>query len=132
MQTLSVKKMPKITDGPHNAALSANVAASIGEAKLLTTPFRHWLFQDIISSVACEKVRRLPLISAKFGDTYGKRDSHNDIRKFFAPVMQEEFPVMREIAEAFQSNTVVRSFEKLCGITLSGSYLRIEYCQDCD
>jgi hypothetical protein len=44
--------------------------------------------------------------------------------------MQQRFPVMRAVAEAFQSEPVVRAIEKLCNVQLKNSYLRIEYCQD--
>ncbi|MGE0652679.1 MAG: 2OG-Fe(II) oxygenase [Alphaproteobacteria bacterium] len=43
---------------------------------------------------------------------------------------QARFPVCADLAQAFQQPCVLTQIEASCGIELSGSYLRIEYCQD--
>lgn len=131
MQTAILKQKPNISSGTHTpAALSAGAVAASGRARCISEPFRHWLFRDLLPSAVCQDIVSLPIAPAPIADTYGKRDSHNDLRRFFSPQMQERYPVMRAVAETFQSEPVVRAIEKLCGVSFKGSYLRVEYCQD--
>jgi hypothetical protein len=133
MQTALVNKKPAATPGAFPTdALIARAVEAIGGGRLETRPFRHWYFKHVIAPEICREIIALPIAPAPIADTYGKRDSHNDLRRFFSPAMQAQYPVMRAVAEAFQSEPVVRAVEKLCGVKLSGSYLRIEYCQDRD
>lgn len=111
-------------------SVSAGVLSAVALARCVVQPYRYWLFSDIISQETCRDIVRLPVAPAPVGDTYGKRDTHNDSRRFFSPLMQIEFPVMRAVAEAFQGEPVVRALETLFGVSFRGSYLRIEYCQD--
>jgi hypothetical protein len=62
----------------------------------------------------------------------GRRETNNKTRMFFDSAGQQRVPAMRALAEAMQSPEVVAAWEKLCGIDLSGTYLRIEYCRDTD
>ena len=112
------------------AIISATAVTSAAQAKVVHQPFRHWLFKDLLHPDVCRAITTLPIALAPVEDTYGKRDSHNDLRRLFSPAMQEQHPVMRDVADAFQSEAVVRAIEKLCGVSFKGSYLRIEYCQD--
>ncbi len=133
MQTVTLQKQNEHTDGSLTAtALAANVVAVLGNARNETQPFKHWLFRNILPPAVCHDIIALPIVPVAVADTYGKRDSHNDIRRFFSPAMQEQYPVMRLVAEAFQSEPVARAVEKLCSVRLKGSYLRVEYCQDRD
>lgn len=124
-------KVPSRLVRPNAATpMQQRAVAAFREATSSSIPFRHWLFADALPLPLCEEVISLPLPAAEFEDTYGKRDSHNDMRRFFSPQMQGKFLAMRLIAATFQSAPVVTAIEDVCGILLSGSYLRIEYCQD--
>ncbi len=115
------------------ATLSENEAIqAFGRARCVVQPFRHWLFEDAIPASLCRAILTLPVPVAHIEDTHGKRDSHNESRRFFSPAMQERYPAIRAIADLFQSQPVTDVLEKLCGVTFGGSYLRIEYCQDKD
>ena len=93
-------------------------------------PFRHWRFEGALTESACRGILALPIEAPRIDETYGKRDSHNDLRRFFSPEMRAQFPVVRDVAETFQSEQVARAIESFCGADFRGSYLRIEYCQD--
>ena len=107
-------------------------AAVFAGAREVPTPFRHWLFSGALPEELSREVLELPVAPPPPMDNAGKRDSHNDLRRFFSPDMQAQFPVMRLIAQTFQSAPVVRAIEGRFGIDCAGSYLRIEYCQDRD
>jgi hypothetical protein len=127
MQTATLMKAPKSTPA---ATIAASVTSAVAHASLITEPFRHWRFKDILPHGTCEEIIALPIAPIAIDETHGKRDSHNEARRFFSPEMQARYPVMRAVAEAFQGASVLRSLEKLCGVKLCGGYLRIEYCQD--
>jgi hypothetical protein len=131
MQTATLKK-PTADSSSDLLVVSygANAITELGKARCVLEPFKHWRFQNVLSASLCHDIIALPIEPAPISDTYGKRDSHNDVRRFFSPQSQEQFSVMQTVAHIFQSNPVVRAIEKLCGQNLSGSYLRIEYCQD--
>lgn len=111
-------------------SLALNAIDVFKNAQCKKAPFKHWLFSNVLPAAICNEIIALPIAPVPVIDTYGKRDSHNEIRKFFSPEMQEQYPVMRVVAETFQRPEVARAIEEMCGVELEGSYLRIEYCQD--
>lgn len=112
------------------ADAQASAVAAFKKARAVALPFHHWLFEDAIPKALCHEIITLPIEAARIEETYGKRDSHNDSRRFFDPALQQKRHVVHEVATLFQSKPVVRSLESLCGVSFKGSYLRIEYCQD--
>ena len=106
------------------------VVASFTNATEKNVPYKYWLFDNALPLQDCLDVTVLPITPPEEYDTLGKRDSRNDLRRFFSPEMQAKFPVIAKIATAFQSTTIVQSIEKLCDVSLKDTYLRIEYCQD--
>jgi len=111
-------------------ALEAQAAGIFEQMPCVHKPFKHWLFGNAFPLELSREIIKLPINPSSIVETYGKRDSHNDVRRFFSPDMQTIHPVMQAIAALFQSSLVVRALEKSCGVNLSGSFLRIEYCQD--
>ena len=95
-----------------------------------TWPYRHWLLTDILPAPMAESVQVLPFAPADIADTNGKRETHNGVRVFFSTENCDRFLACREVADAFQAKETIRLIEDVCGTTLDGSYLRIEYCQD--
>lgn len=108
----------------------AGAVSAFGAAQMETVPYKHWFFKNILSADVCHAIIGLPLAPIAVDETYGKRDSHNEIRRFFSPALQAQYPVIKAVADTFQSAPVVRAIEKLCNVNLKGSLLRIEYCQD--
>jgi hypothetical protein len=97
-----------------------------------TYPFRHWLLSDILPDEVCAAIDALPVAPPRIMDTLGKRETHNSSRLFFGRDQQAAYPVCAAVAAGLQDDVVVRGLEALCGPTLKGSFLRIEYCLDTD
>lgn len=97
-----------------------------------THPYNHWILTEALPRDTAEAVVQLPFEPAEIGDTYGKRETHNGSRCFFGQESQDQFPVCRSMAEAFQDTRVVTALSRATGSDLTGTSLRIEYCQDMD
>ena len=65
-------------------------------------------------------------------DTLGKRDTHNASRIFVSPRPIAPARRCAALAEAFQDEATTALLEDVCGVTLAGSFLRIECCLDTD
>jgi hypothetical protein len=119
----------------------ASVADHFGNALHSSTckewPYRHWALKDALPESLCIGVLILPIRPPLIDECGGVRDlnSNNSKRSFFTPQLQEDFPVCKAFAEAFQRPEVARLFSSTLGITrndIEGSYLRMEYIQDTD
>ncbi len=117
---------------PYNNAAIANVVLAFNHAERKTIPYTHWLFENALPPAMCNDIIALPIAPAEGYDTQGKRDNHNELRRFISPEMRGKYPVLNSLADLFQNAAVIRSIANLCGVSFSGSYLRIEYCQDSD
>lgn len=105
---------------------------SLLNARYADAPYGHWLLDNVLPLDICEDLVALPIPPARIGDTLGKRDTHNTTRVFCSAANRARFPAMEAVAEAFQDDTAARAIERVCGIRLSGTSLRMEYCQDLD
>jgi hypothetical protein len=116
-----------------SAAIAATMIRSLGEARQLTSPFRHWRPRRMLSDEAARDLADLPLaLPAGLDLSAGRREANNDTRMFFDPASQGRVPAMRALAEAMQAPEMVVAWQTLCGIDLAGTFLRIEYCCDGD
>jgi hypothetical protein len=104
--------------------------SSLARAKHVAAPYDHWLLDGALPDEDVAAVAALPF--APPGDAVfdGKRESNNAVRVFFNRENQERFEVCRRVAEGFTDARVLRAIEAATGAGLSGSRLRIEYCQD--
>lgn len=114
------------------SAVAKSVCHSLERSRLITEPYKHWLLKDVLPPQIGIAIIALPFTPPLIGDTMGKRETHNGTRTFFAGEIRERFHVCRDFANAMQGEAVVRKVEETCGISLRGSFLRIEYCQDTD
>lgn len=64
------------------------------------------------------------------GGVSGKRELHNDTRRYFDQANIERHNCIRAIAGAFQTSRMVRALESFFAADLDGTFLRIEYAQD--
>jgi hypothetical protein len=117
---------------PEPEAVAVSLCAALAGAKTIATPFPHHLLDGILPRGVAESVAALPIASAEIGETAGKRETHNSLRVFFDPGTQARHPVCAAIAAAFQREAAIEAIEGRCGTSLTGSHLRIEYCQDRD
>lgn len=95
-------------------------------------PYDHWLLRHCLPDEVIVAVTRLPIAPAAIEDTQGRRETHNDSRIHFGPAYRSRHPVMDVLAQVFQSPMVTTSLPTITGAALSGTSLRIEYCQDSD
>jgi hypothetical protein len=112
--------------------VAANLLSSLDHSDCITEPFRHWLLDRVLPGRSLVALDALPRPRPPVGDSLGKRETHNSTRLFFAPEQRNTFPICAELAAAWQSERVVHDLESLCDVSLSGSFLRIEYCLDTD
>ena len=79
-----------------------------------------------------EDILALPFPAPSLEGVSGKRELHNNTRKYFDVENRERFPVCDAVAQAFQDERVTSRIEKVFGTDLKGTYLRIEFAQDID
>lgn len=114
------------------AGIPGHVVGALGRAARHDAPFRHWLLEDALPDGVAHAIAALPFAPPRIGDTEGRRETHNSARRFFSVENRAGFPVCEGVAAAFQSEAVTGCLAAATGVDLSGSYLRIEYCQDSD
>jgi len=117
---------------PDANKVAATFLSCLDRAEAATHPYRHWLLDGILPDDTCAAIDALPAVPPPIGDTLGKRETHNTTRLFFGVQERVAHPVCDALASALQGDAVVRRLEDICGIVLSGSFLRIEYCLDTD
>jgi len=105
---------------------------SLAHAKAETAPYRHWLLKNMLPAATLAEIVSMPVQPPAITDTYGRRETNNSSRSFFAAKEQAEFACCRDLAATLQSHEVVSQLEKTCNVKLAGSSLRIEYCLDTD
>lgn len=105
---------------------------SLHHAQYIKTPYDHWLLNDVLPVDLSEEIVALPITPASIGDTEGKRDTHNSTRIFCDVENRRKFESMEVLAQMFQDADTIRAIEDTCGNDLTGTSLRIEYCQDLD
>ncbi|HEY6920455.1 MAG TPA: 2OG-Fe(II) oxygenase [Methyloceanibacter sp.] len=105
---------------------------SIDSGKRSDQPYRHWLISNCLPRDIVDDVIVLPFEAPSLDGVSGKRELHNNTRKYFDVDNRTHFPVCEAVAQAFQDKRVTRHIEKAFGTNLKGTYLRIEFAQDID
>ncbi len=95
-------------------------------------PYRHWKLNDVLPEAMCTGILTLPIAPPVVPDTQGRRETFNDKRAFFTPLLRERYPACAVLSDALARPDVARQLEATCGIKAEGSFLRIEYIQDLD
>lgn len=114
------------------AAITDRFLACLSGAARNDQPYPHWLLANCLPEAVVDALLTLPIPPAQIGDTRGKRETHNDSRVHFGAHYRLRHPVMDTLAAAFQSPALVDALKRTTGAPLSGTSLRIEYCQDTD
>ena len=120
---------------PNNSLADSNpvkaaLAASLGAGVRFEDPYRHWLLTDVFDADAADAMAALPFPAPALGGVSGARELHNDSRRYFDQDNIARFPIVRQVAEAFQDSETVGWFETATGADLSDCCLRIEFAQD--
>ena len=131
-ENVAVKRAP----GPEVKSIAEDVIKtflrSVDSAKRSEQPYRHWALQACFPAGSVDDVMTLPFDAPSLDGVSGKRELHNNTRKYFDLENRERFPVCEAIAQAFQDKRVTSHLEKSFGTDLKGTYLRIEFAQDID
>lgn len=109
---------------------AADRFATAFEVPARTEPFRHFILdrllpEPILDAVAAHRIDR-PVA----GDTGGRRETENSLRRFVTPTLRTADPAFAALAAALQHESVVTILAERCRAALDGTKLRIEYCAD--
>jgi hypothetical protein len=106
--------------------------ASLDGAKRAEQPYRMWMLKTCFPQDTVDDILALPFEAPSLDGISGKRELHNNTRKYFDVDNRKLFPVCEAVAQAFQDKRVTSHIEKSCTTQLNGTYLRIEFAQDVD
>ena len=127
-QTAQLKPEP----GIELNAVAQTFLACLERAVHVVQPFDHWLLKNPLPNGFCDVITSLPFSPPQDSVFNGKRETNNSTRVYFTPENQAKFVACRRVAEGFKDASVKRTIEEVTGTDLSGTRLRIEYCQDTD
>ena len=106
--------------------------AAVAARKVFDKPYRHYLLDNVLPGDVAAKLADLPFAAPVLNGVSGKRELHNDQRRYFDAETMAQFPMMRPIAEALQSKEVVTAIAKTFDAPIDDTFLRLEYAQDID
>jgi hypothetical protein len=109
-----------------------SLVRSLAHAEHRTVPFPNWRLERVLPEPLARTLASLPLRPAPLTGAPGRRELHNDTRRYLAGETLNAFPAARALAEAFQSTEVVQALILLTGALLVGSFVRLEYALDVD
>lgn len=105
---------------------------SVADGDRSDQPYAHWILRECLPADTVRDVLELPFPAPSLEGVSGKRELHNNTRKYFDVENREAFPVVEAVSEAFQDKRITDMIAKTFGTNLDGTYLRIEYAQDTD
>jgi hypothetical protein len=109
-----------------------NFIKSIDSADRFEQPYRNWTLTACLPVDTVDDILALPFEPPSLDGVSGKRELHNNTRKYFDVDNRKQFPVCEAVAQAFQDKRVTGHIEKVFGTNLAGTYLRMEFAQDID
>lgn len=112
--------------------IAGTIRASLGSADRHERPYRNWRLSGLFPDAVARQLAAMPFAPTELHGVSGRRELHNDDRRYFAGEVLDQHPVARRVAETFQSPPVVGAFAEHTGAALDGTYLRIEYAVDVD
>ena len=121
-----------MTSTASSADIVAAFCSSIAARQTFDEPYRWWLVDNALPREVVRELAGLSFAPPALDGISGKRELHNDKRSYFDAAGMARFPVMRAVAEALQSPTVVRAVHEAFGAPLDDTYLRLEYALDVD
>ena len=127
-QTAELKPESKTGRNP----VAESFRACLENAEHKRSPFDYWLLKFPLPEGDCGAIASLPFAPPQDSVFNGKRDTNNSTRVYFTPENQAKHAVCRRVVEGFADAGVKRAIEEETGTDLSGTHLRIEYCQDAE
>lgn len=114
----------------HLERIKKNFTRALSDSRKEHNPYTHWLLSDVFEESDIDGLLNLPFSAPRMDYTVGKREANNDKRGYFDVERRREYPICGLISDTLQSPEVVGAIERVCGVELEGTYLRIEYAQD--
>ncbi len=118
--------------GSRTFQIQESFLRALDKSQRVTEPYRHWLMADMLPPDQAEELHALPVPAPSGLEFSGRRETNNNTRFYFNAEAQARFPVAKALAEAFQDPRTIAALERECKIDLTGTNLRLEYCQDTD
>ncbi|MBV9064967.1 MAG: 2OG-Fe(II) oxygenase [Methylobacteriaceae bacterium] len=112
--------------------MAAHVRAAIRHARVIAAPWLHWQIADVLPADVLRALAGLPISPAIADGPSGRREYRNERRIYFDRANMAQFPLMREVAEAFQSAAVTKAVSDTFCVAIDQTFLRIEYALDTD
>jgi hypothetical protein len=113
-------------------AFVSSLLESIDSSKRNEKPYRHWFLQHCVPEEAVDQILELPFPAPALDGVSGKRELHNNTRKYFDAENRAKFPVCEGFCQAFQDRRVTAKIAGHFGARLANTYLRVEAAQDTD
>ena len=85
---------------------------SVDTAKRSEQPYRHWTLAACLPSDAVDDILALPFDPPSLDGVSGKRELHNNTRKYFDVENRARYPICEAVALAFQDKRVTSHIEK--------------------
>jgi hypothetical protein len=120
------------TNAVSTAAIADSVLASVEKRRGFDDPYIHFFVKDLFPAKVYRALAGLPFAAPELDGVSGKRELHNDTRRYFDAEGMAQFPVMRAIAEVLQSPQITRAFVDAFEAPIDDTFLRLEYAQDID
>jgi hypothetical protein len=76
---------------------------SVDSGKRSEQPYRHWSLKGCLPSDSVEDIVGLPFEAPSLDGVSGKRELHNNTRKYFDVENRELFPVCEAVAQAISA-----------------------------
>jgi len=125
-QTAQIKPEPQT----ETSQVATSVLDCFKNSNHVTSPFNHWLLENVLPKGLCEAITSLPFPPPQDSLFNGKRETNNSTRVYFTPDNQKKFNTCLNVVEGFKDARVKKAIEEMTGTDLSRTRLRIEYCQD--
>jgi hypothetical protein len=113
-------------------AIVDSVLKSIDTSKLDEKPYKHWILRKCLPGDVVDAILDLPFEAPPLDGVSGKRELHNNTRKYFDAENMDRYAVCKAFNDAFQSKAITDRIEQHFGTNLDGTYLRVEIAQDTD
>jgi len=114
------------------AHLADAFIANLEGADAYTSPYRHWILKEVVPAPIAQELNDLEIPMAAGLNYGGQRALNDSLRAFFDTQRQAENPTIAAFAETFRAPETIAAIETITDCDLTGSLLRIEYCQDGD
>ncbi len=127
----------RATTRPESAAatvddIKASIRASMAARRSFDQPYRHYLVGTLFPAEVADQLAELPFEAPPLDGVSGKRELHNDTRRYFDAATMARFQVVARVAEALQATDLVADIADTFDAPLDDTFLRLEYAQDVD